>query len=106
MACRRQAENVIEGRSLARTRSPLRRLQPDRLRERVLADGFEDGERRRLKPVNVTVDFMRGGRDHETRAVGLVTRIGARIANVEAVAWQEDRNKPIARARMTVLVAR
>jgi uncharacterized protein (TIGR00369 family) len=60
----------------------------------------------RLKPVNVTVDFMRGGRDHETRAVGIVTRLGTRIANVEAVAWQDARDKPIAAARMNVLIVR
>ena len=60
----------------------------------------------RVKPINITVDYMRGGRDHETRAVGLVTRAGSRIANVEAVAWQEDRAKPIAKARMTILLAR
>lgn len=63
-------------------------------------------ERPRLKPVNITIDYMRGGRDHETHAIGSVTRVGSRIANVEAVAWQEDRTKPIARARMTVLIDR
>lgn len=67
---------------------------------------FDGEETPRFKPVNITVDYMRGGRDHETRAVGIVTRLGSRIANVEAVAWQEDRAKPIAHARMTVLVAR
>lgn len=72
----------------------------------VLSAEFEGGERPRLKPVNITIDYMRGGRDHETRAVGSVTRVGSRIANVEAIAWQEDRNKPIARARMTVLIDR
>ena len=60
----------------------------------------------RIKPVNVTVDFMRGGRDKPTHAEGTVTRLGTRVANVEAIAWQDDRAKPIAHARMNYLIAR
>lgn len=60
----------------------------------------------RIKPVNVTVDFMRGGRERVTYAAGKVTRLGNRIANVEAIAWQDDRSKPIAAARMNYLIAR
>ncbi|HEU0043867.1 MAG TPA: PaaI family thioesterase, partial [Sphingomonas sp.] len=36
----------------------------------------------------------------------IVTRLGTRIANVEAVAWQDDRAKPIASARMNYLIVR
>ncbi|KQM67606.1 phenylacetic acid degradation protein [Sphingomonas sp. Leaf17] len=60
----------------------------------------------RIKPVNVTIDFMRGGRDKPTRAAGIVTRLGTRVANVEAVAWQDDRSRPIAAARMNYLLVR
>lgn len=60
----------------------------------------------RIKPVNVTVDFMRGGRDKPTRAAGVVTRLGNRVANVEATAWQDERDKPIAAARMNYLIVR
>ena len=60
----------------------------------------------RIKPINVTIDFMRGGRDRETRAAGIITRLGTRVANVEAWAWQDDRMKPIAAARMNYLLAR
>ncbi len=60
----------------------------------------------RIKPINVTVDFMRGGRDKPTRAAGRVTRLGGRVANVEATAWQDDREKPIAAARMNYLIVR
>ena len=60
----------------------------------------------RIKPVNVTVDYMRGGRDKPTWGVGIVTRLGTRVANVEAVAWQDDRAKPIAAARMNYLIVR
>src|SRR3954470_210194 len=44
-----------------------------------------------LKPINVTIDFMRGGTEHETYAAAIVTRLGNRVANVEAHAWQQDR---------------
>ena len=59
-----------------------------------------------MKPVNVTVDFMRGGRDKPTRSRGIVTRLGTRVANVEATAWQDDPAKPIAAARMNYLIVR
>lgn len=60
----------------------------------------------RIKPVNVTVDFTRGGREKDTLARGTVTRLGNRVANVEAFAWQDDPAKPIAGARMTYLIIR
>lgn len=59
-----------------------------------------------IKPINVTVDYMRGGRDKPTFARGVVTRLGGRVANVEATAWQDDPAKPIAAARMNYLIAR
>jgi uncharacterized protein (TIGR00369 family) len=59
-----------------------------------------------VKPINVTVDFMRGGRERDTFAAAKVERLGNRIANVEAFAWQEDRAKLIASARMTLMVRR
>lgn len=60
----------------------------------------------RIKPVNVTVDYRRGGRDRPTFALGIVSRLGTRVANVDAVAWQDARDRPIAAARMTYLIAR
>jgi uncharacterized protein (TIGR00369 family) len=59
-----------------------------------------------LKPINVTVDFMRGGTDHDTYAAATVSRLGNRVANVEAQAWQQDRARPIAAARMNLLIRR
>ena len=58
------------------------------------------------RPINVSVDFMRGGTDHDTYAAATITRLGNRIANVEAHAWQQDRIKPIAAARMNLLLRR
>ncbi len=67
---------------------------------------LEDAGDSRIKPINVTVDFMRGGREKETRALGIVTRLGNRVANVEAHAWQDNRDRPIASARMNYLIVR
>jgi uncharacterized protein (TIGR00369 family) len=60
----------------------------------------------RIKPINLTVDYMRGGRDKVTRARGRVTRLGTRVANVEAIAWQDEPDRPIAAARMNYLIVR
>lgn len=59
-----------------------------------------------IKPVNLTIDFMRGGRELTTFAVADIRRLGTRIANVDATAWQEDRSRPIASARLTLLLRR
>ncbi len=71
------------------------------LRHALAADGEAT-----IKPINVTIDYMRGGRDKPTLAAGIVTRLGTRIANVEATAWQDDRDRPIAAARMNYLLTR
>jgi uncharacterized protein (TIGR00369 family) len=59
-----------------------------------------------MKPITVTVDYMRGGTDSDTFATASVERLGTRIANVEAFAWQEDRTIPIASAQLNFLLKR
>ena len=59
-----------------------------------------------MKPINVTVDYMRAGLPLETFAAATIERLGTRIANVEAQAWQKDRTAPIAAAQMNFLLAR
>lgn len=59
-----------------------------------------------VKPITVTVDYMRGASDHETFASAVIERLGARIANVEAFAWQKDRSSPIASARLNFILER
>lgn len=63
------------------------------------------GSRARIKPVNVSVEFMRGAGQGRTFALGRVTRAGRRIANLSATAWQGDPDKPVASAWMNVLLA-
>ena len=57
-----------------------------------------------MKPITVTVDYMRGGTPQDTFAEAVVERLGNRIANVEAFAWQGNRDKPIASARINFLL--
>ena len=59
-----------------------------------------------MKPITVTVDYMRGGTARDTFATAEVQRLGKRIANVEAVAWQSERTSPIASSRLNFLLDR
>jgi acyl-coenzyme A thioesterase PaaI-like protein len=59
----------------------------------------------RPKPISVTIDFLLGGKGRDTFAGATIERLGARIANVEAFAWQKDRSTPIASARINFLLA-
>ena len=69
----------------------------------VLAD---EGRDVRLKPVNVSVQFMRGATAQRLFALGTVERAGRRMVNVTALAWQEDRARPVASAWMNVMLGR
>ncbi len=73
----------------------------------ALAKALGD-ERAAIKPVTITVDYMRGGTqaNGDTYAAALIERLGKRIANVEAFAWQQDRARPIAAARLNFLIER
>jgi uncharacterized protein (TIGR00369 family) len=59
-----------------------------------------------MKPITVTVDYLRGGTDRDTFATAEIQRLGSRIANVEATAWQTERSSPIATARLNFLLER
>ena len=59
-----------------------------------------------IKPVNITVDFLRGGGMIETHAEAEIVRLGRRIANVIVTAWQDDRAKPIATANLKMMIER
>ncbi len=65
-----------------------------------------DDDAIRIKPINLTIDFMRGGREKTTYAAATIRRLGRRIANIDAAAWQDDRDRPIAEARLTLLLHR
>ena len=58
------------------------------------------------KPVTVTVDYLRGGTPRDTYAEAVIERLGKRMANVEAFAWQGEPGRPIASARINFLLER
>lgn len=59
----------------------------------------------RPKPVNISIEYLRGGTDLPTFAMGHVLRAGRRVANVRAEVWQADRDNPIASCWMNFLLA-
>ena len=48
------------------------------------------------KTITITVDYLRSARAVDTRARATVTKLGSRVANVHAAAWQDDPDKPVA----------
>ena len=72
----------------------------------ALFEALDEAEGVTVKPINVSISFMRGGGDHDTFAAAIVSRLGNRVANVEAHAWQQDRARPIAAAQMNMLLRR
>lgn len=64
----------------------------------------DEGLKVRFKPINISVEYLRGGVQAQTFALGTVIRAGRRIANVRAEAWQADRNKPLASCWMNFLL--
>jgi uncharacterized protein (TIGR00369 family) len=59
-----------------------------------------------MKPVTVTVDYMRPAGHFDTHAAATVQRLGTSIANVEAYAWQQVRDQLVATARLNFLLER
>jgi acyl-coenzyme A thioesterase PaaI-like protein len=57
-----------------------------------------------LKPINITVQYLAAGKSQASFAVGRITRLGRRNANVSVEAWQADRTRPIATAVMNILM--
>ena len=57
------------------------------------------------KIITITVDYLRSARAVDTLATATITRQGRRVATVQAVAWQDDRDKPVATANAHFLLA-
>lgn len=65
---------------------------------------WEQESMRIPKPITVTVDYLRSAGPRATHARSLVTRLGARVANVRAEAWQDHPSRPVAVANINFLV--
>lgn len=57
------------------------------------------------KTIDIGVDYLRTGRPTDTFARAHIVKIGRRIANVQAQAWQNERDQPIAAMHGHFLVA-
>ena len=57
---------------------------------------LSQGLARQPRPIDVTVGYLRSGRPVETYARAQIKRVGRRVANVYAEAWQDERARPIA----------
>lgn len=57
------------------------------------------------KTIDINVDYLRSGKAVDTFARARVVRVGRRIANVHAEAWQAERAQPIASMHGHFLVA-
>lgn len=57
------------------------------------------------KTIDIGVDYLRSGKPLDTFARARVIKIGRRIANVQAEAWQNERSQPIAAMHGHFLVA-
>lgn len=64
----------------------------------------QDGRSVKMKPVNITVEYLTAGRSEPSYAKGRITRLGRRNANISVEAWQSDRERPIASAVMNILM--
>lgn len=63
-----------------------------------------EGRDATMKPINITVQYLSAGKSRTTFALGRITRLGRRNANITVEAWQDDRSRPIASAVMNILM--
>lgn len=57
------------------------------------------------RPINVTVAYLRSGRPLDVQARARISKAGRRVAHVEARAWQEHEDQPIATLAAHFLIA-
>ncbi len=56
------------------------------------------------KTITITFDYLRSAGPHDTFARAEVTKLGSRVANVRAYAWQSDIAKPVTSANANFLI--
>lgn len=63
------------------------------------------GQPVRMKPINLTVQFLASGKPRPTYARARIVKLGRRTANLSVEAWQDNPAGPIASAVMNVMIA-
>ena len=56
------------------------------------------------KTITITIDYMRSAAPVATFGRATITKLGSRVANVRATAWQADPEKPVAAANANFLI--
>ncbi|MBN7786933.1 PaaI family thioesterase [Ponticoccus gilvus] len=68
---------------------------------------LSEGKLPRLpKTIDFTVDYLRSGLPRDAYGRARVTRLGRRYASVQAEAWQDNRDRPMAQATAHFLMPR
>lgn len=57
------------------------------------------------RPINFSIDYLRSAGPRATRARAEIFKLGRRIANVHVVAWQDERDRPVAAGNGKFLLA-
>ncbi|GJL94538.1 MAG: thioesterase [Hyphococcus sp.] len=57
-----------------------------------------------IKTVNVDIDYLASSKAADMKASATITRLGRRIAFVEATGWQDDPDRPVAKARLRIRI--
>ena len=65
----------------------------------------EDGVASVPRPINFSIDYLRSAGPRTTRARAEIFKLGRRIAHVHVVAWQEERDRPVAAGNGKFLLA-
>ena len=51
-----------------------------------------------IDPINFNVDYLLPAKYEPLHAFATISRTGRRLATVEVIAWQADKNRPVAKA--------
>lgn len=57
------------------------------------------------RPVTLTFEYLRSAKTVDTTASARIVRMGRRVCTVRAEAWQEDRERAVATANVTLLLS-
>ena len=61
-------------------------------------------ENAKIRTVNLDIDYLSTSRAQDMFGRARITRLGRRIAFVEAEGWQESKERPVARARFRLRI--
>lgn len=57
------------------------------------------------RPINFSIDYLRSAGPRPTRARAEIFKLGRRISHVRVIAWQEERERPVAAGNGKFLMA-